>query len=104
MTRRGEKLRKLRLDLGYSLDDLAAKAGVSKSYLWELENRDSPNPSADKLTKIAEELGVTTNYLLDDNAALDERVLKEAFFRKFSKLDPGDQKKIQDIVDLWGKQ
>ena len=30
-------LRKLRDDRGLSLDEVAKKAGISKTYLWELE-------------------------------------------------------------------
>jgi transcriptional regulator with XRE-family HTH domain len=103
-TKLGEKLNALRKRMGLSLDQLAERAGVSKSYLWELENRDAPKPSAEKLTKVAEQLSVTTDYLLDDGASLDERVVKEAFFRKFNKLDVEDQKKIEEIVDLWRKK
>ena len=40
---------------GMSLDALAKEAGLSKSYLWELENRDSPRPSLDKLQAIAKD-------------------------------------------------
>jgi transcriptional regulator with XRE-family HTH domain len=74
------------------------------SYLWELENRDTRKPSAEKLTKIAEALSVTTDYLLDDSAEPGEEVVKEAFFRKLSKLEPGDRRKIEQLVDMWRKK
>ena len=74
----------------------------SKSYLWELENRDTRKPSAEKLTKIAEALSVTTGYLLDENADFDEKHMKEAFFRKFNRLDEGDKKRIEEMIDAWG--
>lgn len=48
-----ETLKKLRTDKGYSLDELARLSGASKSYLWELENRDDRKPSAEKLIDIA---------------------------------------------------
>lgn len=76
----------------------------SKSYIWELENRDTRKPSGEKLTKIAEALSVTTDYLLDESAEPDEEVVKEAFFRKLSKLDPDDRKKIEQLVDMWRKK
>lgn len=99
----GEKLRKHRQGKGYSLDDLARLTGSSKSYLWELENRPI-RPSAEKLAKIADVLSVTTDYLLDDNAEMDEQHVKEAFFRKFNKLDEDDKQRIQDMIDAWGKR
>ncbi|CAA7615783.1 helix-turn-helix domain-containing protein [Magnetospirillum sp. UT-4] len=100
----GEKLRRHRLEKGYSLDKLAEITESSKSYLWELENRDTRKPSAEKLTRIAQALSVTTDYLLDETAGPNDEVAKEAFFRKFRKLDPEDQKKIEQMVDVWGKK
>jgi transcriptional regulator with XRE-family HTH domain len=99
-----EKLRKHRQEKGFSLDKLAEITDSSKSYLWELENRDTRKPSAEKLTKIAEALSVTTDYLLDDSAEPGEEVVKEAFFRKLSKLEPGDRRKIEQLVDMWRKK
>ncbi len=61
-----EKLRKLRTDNGMSLDDVAEKAKISKTYLWELE-RDTTGakkPSADVLLRIANALSTTLAVLL----------------------------------------
>ena len=44
----GDKLRRHRQEKGYSLDKLAEITESSKSYLWELENRDTRKPSAEK--------------------------------------------------------
>ena len=69
-----------------------------------MENRDTRKPSAEKLTRIAQALDVTTDYLLDESAAPDEVVVREAFFRKFSKLKAEDREKIEQMIDLWGKK
>lgn len=100
----GGKIRHHRQEKGYSLDRLAELTNSSKSYIWELENRDTRKPSGEKLTKIAEALSVTTDYLLDDSAEPSEEVVKEAFFRKLTKLDPEDRKKIEQLVDMWRKK
>ena len=100
----GNKLKKHRNDKGYSLDKLAEITDSSKSYLWELENRDARKPSAEKLTKIAQAIGVTTDYLLDDKATADEGVLQEAFFRKFNQLEDDDKQKIEQMIEAWGKK
>ena len=100
----GEKIRHHRKEKGYSLDKLADITESSKSYMWELENRETRKPSAEKLTRIAQALSVTTDYLLDESATPDEKVLQEAFFRKFSKLEDEDKKKIEQMVDMWGKK
>lgn len=100
----GGKIRHHRQEKGYSLDRLAELTNSSKSYIWELENRDTRKPSGEKLTKIAEALSVTTDYLLDDSAESSEEVIKEAIFRKLTKLDPEDRKKIEQLVDIWRKK
>ncbi len=100
----GAKIKRHRQEKGYSLDKLAALTDSSKSYIWELENRDARKPSGEKLTRIAQALEVTTDYLLDESEEPGDEVLKEAFFRKFSKLDPSDQQKIKQMIDMWGKK
>ena len=100
----GNKIRKHRREKGYSLDRLAKLTDSSKSYLWELENRDTRKPSGEKLTRIAGALSITTDYLLDESAEPNENILREAFFRKFNKLDPNDQKKIEQMIDVWRKK
>jgi transcriptional regulator with XRE-family HTH domain len=99
-----EKLREHRLKLGLSLDELATRTGSSKSYIWELENRDATKPSAEKLAKIAAALGVTTEYLLDKEAELDDDQVKEAFYRKFNGLSADDKIRIQDMIDIWSNK
>jgi transcriptional regulator with XRE-family HTH domain len=61
-----ERLRSLRQRAGLSLDDLAVKANISKTYLWELEKDESgtKKPSADILMRIANALSVTIAELL----------------------------------------
>lgn len=61
----GERIRKLRKRKGYSLSELAEKAGVSKSYLSYLERNLQTNPSLQFLQKISVSLGTDIDYLLD---------------------------------------
>ena len=51
---------------GLTLDQLAEKADISKTYLWELEEDETgqKKPSADVLLKIANALSVTISDLL----------------------------------------
>lgn len=61
----GEKLRKRREERGLSLSKLAERAGVSKGYIWSLENgRANARPSGRTLYAIAKELGTTMTDLL----------------------------------------
>ena len=49
----GEKIHNLRKLKKLSLDQLAELTDSSKSYIWELENKDAPNPSGEKIAKLA---------------------------------------------------
>lgn len=100
----GEKIRRLRKEKGYTLDKLAEICGSSKSYIWELENKDPPRPSAEKVSRIAEALGVTSDYLVDTvNEAPDVAVLDEAFYRQYRRLPASTKDKIRDLVEIWSK-
>ena len=95
----GDKIRALRKQKKLSLEQLAELTDSSKSYIWELENKDDPKPSADKIAAV---LDVTTEFLLTESAATpDEQVLDEAFFRKYKNMSEPDKKKIRKILDAW---
>lgn len=101
----GDKIRTLRKQLGWTLERLAEETESSKSYIWELENKNPPRPSAEKLTKIASKLGVTTEYLLDQTQATPgEEVLDTAFFREYRDLDQDVKERIRELVKVWGKK
>lgn len=97
----GDKIRRLRQGKRYSLDQLAELAETSKSYLWELENRDTANPTMDKVAKIAAVLGVTPKFLLDDQETEpSDAVADRAFFRKYQTLPPETKQKLKDILKV----
>jgi transcriptional regulator with XRE-family HTH domain len=101
-TRLGRKLRERRKEFGLSLDALAAKAKLSKSYLWELENRDDMNPSAEKLGAIANILDTSVSFLIEDESEKpDDRHIREAFFRDFDKLEPEQKRQLHDILKVF---
>ena len=68
----GEKIKKLRKEKGFTLDKLAELTNSSKSYIWELENKTPPRPSAEKIANIANALDVEMQYLLDDEGEINE--------------------------------
>ena len=98
----GDKIKKLRKNNSLTLDKLAELSGSSKSYVWELENKNPPRPSADKLSKIAVALGVTIDYFLDkDNRVTETDAIDEMFFRKYQNMTPETKDKVRKMVDLW---
>jgi transcriptional regulator with XRE-family HTH domain len=103
-TRLGEKIRELRKGKNLTLEALAAEAKLSKSYLWELENRESQRPSAEKLAALADALGVSANFFIEDDVRVPEqRHLDEAFYRNYQKLDAGAKEQLRKILDALKK-
>jgi transcriptional regulator with XRE-family HTH domain len=99
-SRLGTKINELRRERSLTLDQLAALTESSKSYMWELENKEVARPSAEKLDKIAAALGVTSDYLID--ASQDkptEDVSDRAFFRKYQNADADVKNTLKRILD-----
>ena len=101
----GDKIRILRKQKKLSLEQLAELTESSKSYIWELENKDDPKPSAEKMARIAATLDVTTEFLLIDSVGTPgEEVIDEAFFRKYKTMPEGTKKQIRKILDSWDEE
>lgn len=98
----GERIRELRKSRNMTLDKLAKEAGASKSYIWELENRTTAKPSAEKLSNIAAALKTTLENLMgieieEDKLDPEDRI----FFRKYTSLDQKSKEKFRRMVEVW---
>ncbi|ABE47024.1 helix-turn-helix domain-containing protein [Polaromonas sp. JS666] len=103
-TKLGEKIRSYRTKKGLTLEALAHQAGLSKSYLWELENRESQRPSAEKLQGIADVLGVDVSFFVDDSVDNPQEAHRDKqFFRNFSKLDEDSKEQLRRILETFRK-
>ncbi|MDZ7840903.1 MAG: helix-turn-helix transcriptional regulator [Gammaproteobacteria bacterium] len=101
----GEKIQRLRKEKGLTLEKLADLTDSSKSYIWELENKNPPRPSAEKIARIADKLGVEIEYLLDDDATISEADTVDAkFYREYRKMRPETRKKIRAMAKLIGTE
>jgi XRE family transcriptional regulator, master regulator for biofilm formation len=60
----GLRIRNLREKKGYSISELALKAGISKSYLSQIERNLQVNPSLHLLYKLASTLNATLDDLI----------------------------------------
>ena len=90
----GGRMRALRKSKGYTLEKLAELADSSKGYIWELENKNPPRPSAEQgRAKIAAALGVTADFLTSTTASSSRSRTRPttAFFRKYRSMDPCDE-------------
>jgi transcriptional regulator with XRE-family HTH domain len=64
----GERIKKRRLELGWTQDQLCQKAGISKGFLSDLEN-EKRSVSADNLLDIARSLSLSLDYLMTGDAS-----------------------------------
>jgi transcriptional regulator with XRE-family HTH domain len=103
-TKLGEKIRAFRTKKGLTLEELSKQAGLSKSYLWELENRESQQPSAQKLQAIADVLGEDVSFFVDDAIDSPQESNKDKeFFRRYSKLDTDAKEQLRKILETFKK-
>jgi transcriptional regulator with XRE-family HTH domain len=90
-----------RLSKKLTLDQLAERAGLSKSYLWELENKDPPRPSAEKLVGLAKALEVTVDYFVGDDTPEElQSAGDKAFFREYQRMTPALKGKLRQMRKL----
>lgn len=99
----GQKIFELRKKKGLTLEQLAKQAKCSKSYVWELENRNPPRPSAEKLSNLAAALGVTMDYFVGEDVA-EEDATDRMFYREYRRMTPEVKEKIRRMVDLWKEE
>ncbi len=98
----GERIKELRVARGLTLEQLAQATDSSKSYIWELENKNPPRPSAEKLSAIASALEVTVDYLMGrDDQTLAEAEDK-AFYRAYSNMPAETRRKLREMAKILG--
>lgn len=73
----GLTIRRLRQERGFSLKDLAARSGLTQSFLSQVE-RDLTSPSVASLRKVAQAFGVPLAALFQGPAAPGDRVVRRA--------------------------
>lgn len=64
----GHRLQYVRTSRNLTLEELAERAGVSKSFLWEVEH-DRTGISGEKLLRVANVLGASLDFLLRGDPA-----------------------------------
>ena len=96
----GTKIRRHREALGLTLEKLAEKIDSTKSYVWELENKDGVRPSADKVFRLAEALDVTAEYLIDDTQKNPKPKEKDVvLFRKLQSLSQPEKDLLEKFIN-----
>lgn len=97
------RLRRLRKNSSLTMEGLAQAAGISKSYVWELENREVPHLSVKVLVDLAKALGVTTQDLMGEPPPEQASPEDLQFFRKYIRMDRADKDRLRTMVDLFDR-
>lgn len=101
----GARIRELREAHNFTLRQLAERIGSSKAYVWQLENRDHPNPSANIVLDIARVFNVSPYYLINDNMSEDTNRFDEiVLINKINSLGNTDKKIVAEMVDALYKR
>lgn len=105
----GKRIKRARLDKGYTQEELATMVGVKKSAVAKWENGRVSEIKRSNLSMISKALGINPNSLLDD---IQENPVKTAerhieilmdediseMFEDFKKLDAKKRKIVKNLV------
>ncbi|WP_047706621.1 helix-turn-helix domain-containing protein [Plesiomonas sp. ZOR0011] len=91
----GDRIRELRTQQGFSLEQLATMVGSTKSYIWELEKKPEIKPSAELVGKLAKALNVTIDSLMDSEKENDKDTV---FFREYKSLSEETKDQLMNIL------
>ena len=98
----GERIKQRRTAMKLTLDQLAQATDSSKSYIWELENKNPPRPSAEKLAAIAKALDVTLDWLLGSDEQTLDAAEDKAFFRAYSHMPEETRRQLREMAKILG--
>ena len=98
----GGRVKELRLGRGWSLRELASRAGISHNLINVLERGEQTRPSLDKMQRIADALGVPLFELigLDGSGDDAEAAVFLEFRRQWLLLSHTDQGLVLDFMRL----
>ena len=100
-----QRLKKARLEKGFSKSELAAQVGVHFSQIGRYEEKGAL-PSADVMANIANVLEVTTDYLMNgtsddmaNHALTDKELINQ--FKAIEQMNAHDKDVIKTLVDAF---
>lgn len=93
-------IRSLRIEKKMSLNKLSKLTGLSRGYLFDLENNRKFNPTLDTLYKISSVLDVNIKKLFYTELDIDN--LKQEMYKKIDEFGIGSKEvlEISQVIDL----
>ncbi len=102
-TELGNEIRRIRLSLGISQEELAFKAGISAAHLGQIE-RALKNPTVETVSNIADALGVTLSELFsfysDKSDTSKTSPLTNKITAYLSSMDEDQQRDVLKILKI----
>lgn len=100
-----QRLKKTRMDKGLSQTELGNLAGIHYTQIGRYENKGA-QPSADVLSKLANALGVSSDFLtngstdeLAENTLNDKELLNQ--FKAIEKMNDNDKSVVKTLIDAF---
>jgi len=93
----GERIRKERYSLGITQEVLSERAGISVSFLGQLE-RGERKPSLETVVSIANSLGVTVDFLLADSYRTAPKTLMDELTYLIKETPEEDLKTVIEVT------
>lgn len=101
----GARIKRLRRDREFTLEDLADKVGTCKSVICTIEKGRQSRPSYSMLQRIAAALDTSTQFIGEGTYCLTREEWQDIQFHKnYMSLGVDDKEKIQQLVKLWAKK
>lgn len=96
----GQRIRKRRLELGYSQGDFCKLVGMAQSSLSEIERGESTFPSAKNMKKICEALQVTDAWIMygTDGDLIYPTELENEVLTDLRKLTKEQQQAVYEVI------
>lgn len=93
----GERIKKLRLENKYTLDEIAEKLGTSRQTIFKYENNIVTNIPSDKIEKLALIFNVSPAFIMGwENDKNNAKINIPAWFRR----DLNDNERLKEWLEL----
>ena len=98
----GARLRRLREAKKLTLQQVADAVGCTKAYIWELEMKDGQRPTAERIQKIAQVLGVTMEDVMGTPMQEAPQASAEdvAFFREYAGMTDEEKDRYRKALKI----
>ncbi|CAJ0739025.1 helix-turn-helix transcriptional regulator [Ralstonia mannitolilytica] len=98
----GVRLRRLREAKKLTLQQVADAVGCTKAYIWELEMKEGQRPTAERIQKIAQVLGVTMEDVMGTPMQQVPEASPEdvAFFREYAGMTDEEKDRYRQALKI----